>query len=122
MMARTAYAAPHQAALRTPRGIEYEAFARVTARIKAAIERGAEGFPALVAALHDNRRLWTALAADVADDGNLLPAALRAQLFYLAEFTQQHSRKVLIGSEDASALVDINTTVMRGLANGGQTR
>ena len=113
-MAKTAYAT-NKAPIRTPRGIEYEAFARVTHRLKSAAERGQEGFPALAEALHLNRRLWTMLAADVAESDNGLPQDLRARIFYLNEFTTQHSRKVLKGDETVEALVDINTAIMRGL-------
>lgn len=113
-MARTAYASP-TAPIRTPRSIEYDLFARITARLKAAGDEGRKGFPALVSALHDNRQLWTTLAADLSAPENALPEGLRAQLFYLAEFTLQHSGKVLDGSADAEVLVDINTAIMRGL-------
>ncbi len=112
--ARAAYGAP-SAPTRTPRTLEYEAFARVTARIKTAAARGKPGFYDLAFALHDNRRLWTTLAADVAEPGNGLPQALRAQLFWLSDFTDQHSAQVLDGKADASVLVEINTAVMRGL-------
>jgi len=113
-MAKTAYAT-NKAPIRTPRGIEYEAFARTTHRLKAAAERGRAGFPDLAQALHLNRRLWTLLAADVAEADNALPRELRARIFYLNEFTTQHSRKVLRGDETVEALVDINTAMMRGL-------
>lgn len=113
-MAKTAYAS-NQAPIRTPRGIEYEAFARITHRMKTASDRGKPGFPALARALHQNRQLWTMLAADVAEADNGLPADLRARIFYLAEFTTAHSRKVLRGSETVDPLVDINMAVMRGL-------
>jgi flagellar protein FlaF len=113
--ARTAYGGP-SAATRTPRAIEYEAFARVTHRISAAAARGRPGFPDLVAALHDNRRLWTLLAGMVADPDNALPDTLRAGLFNLASFTQRHSAAVLAGTANAEVLVEINTAVMRGLA------
>lgn len=113
LLARTGYASGAQP-IRTYRGTEYDAFARCTRALTAA-EDGPGGFPALVRALHDNRRLWTAIAADVSGDGNALPPALRARIFYLAEFTQVHSRKVLEGLADVSALVDINMAVMRGL-------
>ena len=53
--------------------------------------------PALVRALHDNRALWTTFAADVAIETNELPADLRGRIFYLAEFTQHYSRRVLAG-------------------------
>lgn len=113
-MARSAYAAPGQPA-RTPRGTEYELFARITHRLKAAHAGGNPDFAALAHALHDNRRLWTALAADVADAGNGLPAELRARIFYLSQFTGQHTSKVLSGAASPEVLIDINTTIMRGL-------
>lgn len=113
-MAKTAYTT-NSAPIRTPRGTEYEAFARVTHRIKSAAEKGRAAFPELVAALHANRQLWTMLAADVAEDGNGLPESLRARVFYLAEFTVLHSSKVLRGEAEAEVLIEINTAIMRGL-------
>lgn len=119
-MARTAYASPGTPA-RTLRGIEYDVFARVTHRLKSALVKGRNDVPALAQALHENRQLWATLAADVAGPDNQLPPPLRAQLFYLYEFTDQHSVKVLNGSASAEVLVDINTAVMRGLRSEGRT-
>ncbi|MAM61840.1 MAG: flagellar biosynthesis regulator FlhF [Maritimibacter sp.] len=113
-MAKTAYAT-NQAPIRTPRGTEYEAFARVTRRLKAASELGRPGFARLAEALHLNRQLWTMLAADVAERENGLPEDLRARIFYLSEFTAQHSRKVLRQEEDVAVLLEVNMAVMRGL-------
>jgi flagellar biosynthesis activator protein FlaF len=118
IMARAAYASP-AAPTRTPRAIEYDAFARVTHRLRSALAPGAGAFSALARALHDNRSLWTALAADVADSDNGLPKDLRAQIFYLAEFATAHSRKILAGEASADILVEINTAVMRGLRHEG---
>jgi flagellar protein FlaF len=113
-MARTAYSST-ATPIRTHQSTEYDAFAKITRRLKSATDSGKSGFAALVAAIHDNRRLWALLAGDVAGADNALPQPLRAQIFYLAEFTLQHSAKVLDGSADAGVLVDINTAVMRGL-------
>jgi flagellar protein FlaF len=118
LTARTAYAAS-AIPVRTDRGNEYEAFARITARLKASAAKGAAGFPALTNALHDNRRLWTLLAADVAEGGNGLAQDLRARIFYLAEFTLQHTSKVLSGDAGSDILVEINSAVMTGLRNDG---
>ena len=74
---------------------------------------------ALVRAVTDNQQLWSTLAADVAQPGNSLPAALRARLFYLYQFTAQHSRAVLDGKASVEVLADINTAVMRGLRGEG---
>lgn len=117
-LARTAYATPGTPA-RTPRGIEYDLFARTTHRLKSAAQAGKANFPAMARAIHENNQLWVTLAADVADPGNGLPAPLRAQLFYLYEFTADHSRKVLAGEATVEALIDINTAIMRGLRGEG---
>ena len=112
--ARQAYA-PVQPHLQTPRSIEARAFSEVTARLS----RQPQPFADLVAALHDNRTLWTLLASDVADPANGLPTDLRAQIFYLSEFTDHHTRRVLQQEAGVEALVDINLAVLRGL-NGGR--
>ena len=113
-MTKTAYAAT-QNTVRTQRGIEYEAFARITHRLKSSAEKSRGEFGQLAQAIHENRQLWTLLAAD--DNG--LPADLRARIFYLYEFTNQHSRKVLKNPDEVSALVEINTAIMRGLRQTG---
>lgn len=100
---------------RTFRGTEYEAVARITHRLKAADALGSKGFASLAKALHDNKELWTIFAIDVSDKNNSLPADLKARLFYLAEFTLQHTTKVLARSENVAPLVDINTAILRGL-------
>lgn len=100
---------------RTPRAVEYDVIARITARLKSAAAMGKPGLSALAAAVHENRQLWSALAADVALPENGLPKGLRAQLFYLAEFTAQYSPRVLSHGADAAPLIDINTSILRGL-------
>lgn len=98
----------------SPRTIEYQVFAKVTGKLTRASQEGVN-FPDLVEALHDNLRLWTVIAGDVVEDGNGLPDKLRAQLFYLYEFTRAHTRKAMRREADAAALIEINTSVMRGL-------
>ena len=114
-LARSGYGT-HARTIKTPRDIEYDLLARITGRLqKAVADTGPTGFPTLAAAMHDNRRLWTAFAMDLADAENRFPQQLRAQLFYLAEFVLQHTDKVLAGTARPEALVDINLAVMRGL-------
>ncbi len=111
-MAKTAYATT-AAPIRTMRGVEYDAFSRITHRLKAADEKG--NFNALVNALHENGKLWTILAVDIVDDANQLPEELRARIFYLSEFTKHHTRLVIRREANAKPLIDINTAIMRGL-------
>lgn len=116
--ARQAYA-PTQVSIRTDRSVEAQLVSQITARLRKASAGQPASFPALVTAVHENRRMWTALAADVAGRDNALPRALRAQIFYLAEFTEHHSRKILRREADVTALIDINTAILRGLNSQG---
>ena len=118
LMARRAYARPDVSA-RNPRSVEYDLLARCTADLNGAWNRRDTDFATLAKALDANLRLWATLGADVADPGNALPRPLRAQLFYLYEFTAHHSRAILEGASSVSVLVDINTAVMRGLRGEG---
>ena len=101
--------------IRTDRDNEYDAFARITSRLKAAANRGPAGFKALAAAIYDNRRLWTVLAGDVVSKANDLPPDLQARIVYLSEFTRIHSTKVLSREASVDPLVEINTAIMKGL-------
>ncbi len=116
--ARAVYARP-EAPQKTPRAIEYELLARITQKLSAAWATRKQNYPALMVALDDNLRLWMTLAADVAEPTNGLPAPLRAQLFYLYEFTAQHSRAIREHDASVEVLIDINTAVMRGLRGDG---
>lgn len=100
---------------RTPRDTEYEAISRITRRLKAATARKATDFSAFVQAVHENRRLWGVLATGVADSANALPNDIRARIFYLAEFTELHSSRILADGASVEPLLEINTAILRGL-------
>lgn len=111
-------------ALKSPRDLEYEVFARITGQLRRALAaRGPGALPARAAALHENRRLWTALALDLAQPGNALPQGLRARLAWLAAYAVQAGETVLQPGTDPDAalesLIEINTLVMRGLRPEG---
>lgn len=118
-LAQSTYA-DTSAPIKTERSTEYQIFAKVTHRLKNVSDGGIENFIELAEAIHDNRRLWIVLAADVAEKENGLPAELRAQIFYLAEFTEDFSRKVLSKKATTETLVAINTAVMRGLRTNNE--
>ncbi|MGL6210255.1 MAG: flagellar biosynthesis regulator FlaF [Paracoccaceae bacterium] len=116
--ARSAYSRPDVPS-RTPRMVEYDLIARMTQRLATTWGKRRADFPAFALALTDNQRLWSTLASDVAEPTNGLPPALRAQLFYLYQFTVEHSRTVLDDKGSIEVLIDINTAVMRGLRGEG---
>ncbi|MEL7113147.1 MAG: flagellar biosynthesis regulator FlaF [Pseudomonadota bacterium] len=118
-MARTAYGTTAAAPIRTPRSTEFDALAKISHRLRRALAKGKSDFPALVSALHENRRIWTVFAAAVAQDDNGLPPDLRARIFYLSEFTDHMTKKVMRGEDDGASLIEINAAVLRGLGHGG---
>lgn len=117
-LARAAYAPKKAFTLKSDRAVEAQIVGQVTARLRSAAQSADTDFPTFVQALQDNRRMWLILASDVADSDNGLAKELRAQIFYLAEFTQQHTGKVLRNRASADALIEINTAVLRGLNAG----
>ena len=121
-LAASAYTDARDASV-TPRQAEYRVFAKATHRLSdaaKALETAEPGaFPRLATALHDNQRLWTALAVDAASDANGLPDSLRAGIVSLAGCVRGHSAKVLAGDAAAGPLIDINAALMKGLRGEG---
>ena len=109
------------APIKSANQIEYDAFARISRQLKITDQNKSTHYGEFVEALHDNRSLWRLLAIDVADKGNSLPQQLRAQIFYLAEFTDAHTTSILSGEGTIEPLTDINLAVMRGLGESGGT-
>ncbi len=112
--AHSAYATK-TSVLRTGRSAEHQLFSEVTIRLQNTAKKLSTGFPEFAEAIHANRAVWTHLASQVADNDNALSEDLRARIFYLAEFTSFHSRKILKGEADVGPLIEINTAMMRGL-------
>lgn len=103
------------APLKSPRAAEFEAIARISHRLRNAAKSKTKNFPEFVSALSENSRLWTTLAADVAQTENELPQDLRARLFWLAEFTTHETRRILRNEGDVGILIEVNAAVLQGL-------
>jgi len=97
------------------RGTEAKLFEEVTAELVRAERAGETGFKELAVALHRNRLLWDALLADLAQDVNGLPTALKAQLVQLGHFVRIHSGRVLQGEDEVRPLIDVNHAILAGL-------
>lgn len=100
---------------------EFEIILQTTRNLKHANQKRSSDFPGFAAALRDNCRLWTTLASDVASSQNALPRELRAKIFYLCEFTLEHTTRVLAGKLSADALIEVNQAILRGLAKTGSS-
>lgn len=110
-----------QAATRAenPRELEYRLFGDVTRALMRAAEADASDIATRIDAIDWNRRLWSTLATSCADPDNQLMAPLRAQIISISLFVSRHSSAVMRGEEDFQPLIDINRSIMQGLAQGG---
>ncbi len=114
-MSLTAY---QQASARAenPRETEYRLFSMVTRALMDVQGLGRQNLGALSSAIDWNKRVWGALGQDCADDRNGLDASLRAGIISLAMFVERYSPQVVRDNADIDILIDINRTVMQGLA------
>lgn len=104
-----------QSSIKSTKDTEIEIIFQATRRLKSAHQGRGSNYAGFAFAVHNNRKLWTILATDVADTQNALPADLRARIFYLGEFVQQYSRTVLTDGAPIEPLVDVNLAILRGL-------
>jgi flagellar protein FlaF len=95
--------------------LEYRAFGQVTAGLLRAKEANASAVD-MAEALDANRRLWNVLSADCSVPENQLPMTLRGQIISLALWVSKYSSSVLREGADIEPLIDINRTMMEGLA------
>lgn len=99
-----------------PRSTEYRLFAQVTRALMQASEADKTDLTTRIDALDWNRRVWTNLAADCASQENQLPDQIRAGIISLSIFVSKHTSVVMRGQDDFETLIDINKTIMQGLA------
>ena len=101
--------------IKSHRAAEYETIARISHRLRAATITQRTNFPEFVSALNENSKLWTTLAVDVANPENGLPRDLRARLFWLAEFTEKETRRILRDGGVVAVLIELNAAFLQGL-------
>ena len=99
-----------------PRVTEYRLFGQVTRALMEAKEAGPHEIAKRADALDWNRRVWTALASDCSGDGNGLPDSLRASIISLGLFVSKETSKAIRGGGDIDFLIELNRTIMQGLA------
>jgi len=104
-----------QSTTETPRDTEHRVFARVTGMLMDVRDSGDRG-KTLIEAIDKNRRFWSMLAADCASDANALPDQTRAQIISLSIWVTKYSGLVTREKQSVEPLIDINKTIMEGLA------
>ncbi|UTW57631.1 flagellar biosynthesis regulator FlaF [Kordiimonas sp. SCSIO 12603] len=95
---------------------EYRLLAQVTNALMTAKDKEYSGVQ-LVEALDWNRRVWSVFAADCGAKGNQLPHQLRANIISLSIWVSKHSSKVMRKQAKLDDLININRTIMEGLAD-----
>ena len=105
----------------SPRETEYRLFGQVTRALIEASKLDRTQIAERMDALHWNRQLWNALASECADADNGLPDMLRAQIISLSLFVNRHTSAIMRNEETFEELIDINRTIMQGLAPGAVT-
>lgn len=105
-----------QNATQGPRDIEYRAFCEATARLEKAEAAGRNDLKLLIDAIHFNRQLWGALAADCRRDDNGLPVQTRRSIVSLSLWVSDYSSTVMREREAIAPLVEINRMMIDGLS------
>jgi flagellar protein FlaF len=109
-----------QKELMSAKSIERQIFGKITSQLQEVDLDQPNGFVGLAEAITQNVKLWNILFIDLTSPDNKLPMPLKNNLIALSEFVQAHSRKVLLSEADHQVLIDINRSIMAGLA--GDTR
>jgi flagellar protein FlaF len=99
----------------SPRELEYRAFGQVTAALVRAKDESPSP-PEVAEALIANRRLWNLLSADCSLPENRLPLTLRGQIISLSLWVSRYSSEVAREGADLEPLIEINRSMMEGLA------
>jgi|APCry1669190591_1035303.scaffolds.fasta_scaffold04277_2 flagellar biosynthesis activator protein FlaF len=100
----------------SPREAEYRLFGEVTRALIDAAQLDRTEIAKRMDALHWNRQLWSVLATECSDPTNGLPPAVRAQIISLSLFVNRHTSAIMRGEETFDELIDVNRTIMQGLA------
>ncbi|MFT3811658.1 MAG: flagellar biosynthesis regulator FlaF [Micropepsaceae bacterium] len=102
-------------ATENPRDVEYRLFGQVTRALLDAAPLPRTD-PKVIGAIDWNRRMWSTLAADCSSDSNAMPPQMRAGIISLSLWVARYSSQVMTGAMPVDPLVDINRTIMQGLA------
>jgi len=108
-----------QSSAESPQQAEYRLFGRVTGALIEAREKDLAGGE-LMTALDWNRRMWSTFATDCSSPENQLPKQTRAQIISLSIYVSKTTSKVARGKASIDELIELNRTIMQGLAQQAQ--
>ena len=100
----------------TPRELEYRLFGQVTHALLEAQKLPFTETAKRMDAIDWNRRVWSFMASDCMSTDNSLPEQLRASIVSISLWVGRYSSDVMQRNVDMEPLIDINRTIMQGLA------
>jgi len=98
-----------------PRDTEHRLMGQITGEMIVARDAKKVG-AGLADPLYRNREMWNLFSADCAAPGNELPHQLRASIISIALWVDRFSSEVIAGHESIDDLIEVNRSVMEGLA------
>ena len=101
--------------IKSQKQIESEVFLNVTRRLKTIQHTKLYNYSSFVEAISKNRKLWTLLCTDILHPQNQLSTQIKTSIFYLNEFVQSYSGRILSEGITVEPLIDINLSIIRGL-------
>ncbi|GGO96894.1 flagellar biosynthesis regulator FlaF [Stakelama pacifica] len=100
----------------TPRAMERRLIGQITGQMIALHEAGISG-SGLMPALHRNREMWNMFAALCGGPGNELPNELRASLVSIGLWVDRYTSEVIAGRDSIEPLIEVNRSILEGLAD-----
>jgi len=94
---------------------EYRLFADVTKALMEVLDEPKRD-KSFYEAIDRNRRLWLVLQMDLSSAENKLPDDVKAQLISLSIWVDRECRQILRDDGDVQALINVNRSIMEGLA------
>lgn len=96
------------------RDMELRVFAEITAEMETVRQDMPPGERNRIVAR--NRELWSVLTWCAIDDNNALPVHLRANIIGIGKFVDRECSRIMRDNLPLAGLIEINKTMMRGLA------
>lgn len=99
-----------------PRAMERRLISEITGEMIAAHNKHLKG-AALMDSLHRNREMWAAFSDACLASGNGLPDGLRASIVSIGMWVGRYTSDVATGRGDVQDLIEVNKSIMEGLAS-----
>jgi len=101
-------------ATETPSEREYRLLARANRMLEDT--KQTESIAELYRAVLFNRQIWNTFLIDLTDERNQLPKDIKGPLISIGIWVEKFSDQVCDGDESVDDLIDVNRSIMEGLA------